>query len=116
MDNKKSLEAGGEEKFPQKLRDLDKETTEFLWRLSSEQREALDWVAGLETWQRDRLDLFLSLSKENFEAGFTIVEWWSKIRWLGKTGFWIMGGVVALLIFVNQVAAFISTYLKDGTP
>lgn len=105
-----------EDRFPQKLRDLDKESIELLWRLSPEQREAWSWVMSLDKTKRDRLDLFLSLPKENFAAGFTIVEWWTRLAWLGKTGFWIMGGVVAILLFFNQVAAFIAAYLQGGKP
>lgn len=103
-----------EDKFPQKLRDLDKETIDWLWRLNQDERDSLQWVCDLPESKRDRLDLFLSLSKENFEAGFTIVEWWSKVQWLGKTGFWIMGGVVAILLFVNQLGSFLSKYFTGG--
>lgn len=104
----------GDDRFPQKLRDLDKETIDWLWRLDTEQRDSLHWLCDLNEMQRNRLDLFLALSKENFEAGFTIVEWWSKVAWLGRTGFWIMGGVVAILLFFNQLGAFVSKYFGPG--
>jgi len=96
--------------FPQKLHDLDKDTIEMIWRWTADHRESLSWVASLTEENRDRIDLYLALSKEKNAAHFTMIEWWTNLTWLGKTMFWVMSGVVAILLFINQLTPFLAKF------
>jgi hypothetical protein len=91
------------DEIPNRLRDLDHETILWLDRLDSKQREALIWAGRLEPWQRERLDKFLDLDKDHFEAGFAVVKLWTRMRWLGSTSMWIILTVAALLLAMTQI-------------
>lgn len=88
---------------PNRLRDLDPETILWLDRLDSKQREALIWAGRLDQHQRDRLDQFLDLDKDHFEAGFAVVRLWTRMRWLGSTSVWIVFTVAGLLLAMSQI-------------
>lgn len=92
-----------ETQVPNRLRDLDPDTILWLDRLDSKQREALIWAGRLEPWQRERLDLFLDLDKDHFEAGFAVVRLWTRMRWLGSTSMWIILTVAGLLLAMSQI-------------
>lgn len=93
------------EGLPRRLRDLDEETIEWLDRLTTEERQALIWAGHLPSEKRERLDKFLALSKEHFEAGFKIVELWTKVRWLAWLFTKVVFGTAALLLAVSQILA-----------
>ncbi|MBZ9683188.1 hypothetical protein LB531_21250 [Mesorhizobium sp. CO1-1-2] len=88
---------------PQRLRELDPETILWLDRLDSKQREALIWAGRLNPAQRNRLDAFLDLDQDHFEAGFAVVRLWTRLRWLGSTSMWIILTVAGLLLAVTQI-------------
>jgi hypothetical protein len=88
---------------PNRLRDLDPETILWLDRLDSKQREALIWAGRLSPMQRDRLDEFLDLDQDHFDAGFAVVKLWTRLKWLGSTSMWIILTVAALLLAVTQI-------------
>lgn len=88
---------------PSRLRDLDPETILWLDRLDSQQRQALIWAGHLELEQRERLDKFLALDRDHFEAGFAVVQLWTRLRWLGSTSMWIILTVAGFLLAVTQI-------------
>ena len=89
--------------FPSRLRDLHPDTILWLDRLDTQQREALIWAGRLDQHQRDRLDQFLDLDKDHFEAGFAVVRLWTRVRWLGSTSMWIILTTAALLLAIAQI-------------
>ncbi|TIO66373.1 MAG: hypothetical protein E5X98_16315 [Mesorhizobium sp.] len=89
--------------FPQRLRELDPETILWLDRLDSKQREALIWAGRLDPLRRERLDKFLDLDEDHFEAGFAVVQLWTRLRWLGSTSMWIILAVAGLLLALTQI-------------
>ncbi|OBQ90044.1 hypothetical protein [Mesorhizobium sp. AA23] len=89
--------------FPQRLRELDPETILWLDRLDSKQREALIWAGRLDPLRRERLDKFLDLDEDHFEAGFAVVQLWTRLRWLGSTSMWIILTVAGLLLALTQI-------------
>ncbi|MCA0032780.1 hypothetical protein [Mesorhizobium sp. B263B2A] len=91
------------DEIPNRLRDLDANTILWLDRLDHDQREALIWAGKLDRHQRDRLDKFLDLDKDHFEAGFAVVKLWTRIRWLGSTSMWIILTVAGLLLALTQI-------------
>jgi hypothetical protein len=88
---------------PNRLRDLDPDTILWLDRLDHTQREALIWAGRLQPAQRDRLDKFLDLDRDQFEAGFAVVRLWTRMRWLGSTSVWIILTVAGLLLAMTQI-------------
>jgi len=88
---------------PNRLRDLDPETILWLDRLDSKQREALIWAGRLETEQRTRLDRFLDLDRDHFEAGFAVVKLWTRLQWLGSTSMWIILTIAGVLLAMTQI-------------
>ena len=88
---------------PIRLRDLDPETILWLDRLDSKQRDALIWAGRLNPAQRERLDKFLDLDQDHFEAGFAVVKLWTRLRWLGSTSMWIILTVAGLLLALSQI-------------
>ncbi|MDG4853793.1 MULTISPECIES: hypothetical protein [unclassified Mesorhizobium] len=88
---------------PQRLRELDPETILWLDRLDSKQREALIWAGRLDPLRRERLDKFLDLNEDHFEAGFAVVQLWTRLRWLGSTSMWIILTVAGLLLALTQI-------------
>jgi hypothetical protein len=89
--------------MPNRLRDLDPDTILWLDRLDHRQREALVWAGRLDLHQRDRLDQFLDLDRDHFEAGFAVVKLWTRMRWLGSTSMWIILTVAGLLLAMSQI-------------
>lgn len=89
--------------IPSRLVDLDPDTILWLDRLDHKQREALVWAGRLEPQQRARLDRFLDLDKDHFEAGFAVVRLWTRLRWLGSTSMWIILTVAGLLLTMAQI-------------
>lgn len=57
-----------------------------------------------------RLKLFLALSDEHFQAGFSIVEIWSKVVWLFKTSGLLIGAIVGVLMLYNQALSAIEKW------
>lgn len=100
-----------ENPVPPRLRDLDDETILFLDRLDSKQREALIWCARLSPEARKRLNQFVSLDPEKFNAGYKLVELWVRMDWLlgnlgwiGKTSVWIIMTTAGILFALAQIA------------
>jgi hypothetical protein len=90
-------------RVPDRLRDLDPQTILWLDRLDSAQREALMWAGRLDAEQRDRLDMFLEMDKDHFEAGFAVVKLWTRLRWLSSTSMWIILTLAGLLLAITRV-------------
>lgn len=93
-------------KLPRRLADLDAETIGWLDRLTDEERTALIWAGHLPKFKRDRLDMFLGLEREKFEAGFKIVELWTKTAWIAKTATKLLLFVAGTLVALNQVISY----------
>lgn len=93
----------GEGKLPRRLLDLDAETVGWLDRLTTEERQALIWAGHLPKFKRDRLDLFLGLESEKFQAGFKIVELYTRTTWIAKTSMKLLLYVAGALVALNQV-------------
>ncbi|PBB75222.1 hypothetical protein CK227_10545 [Mesorhizobium sp. WSM4308] len=100
------IENGSERKLPRRLLDLDEETVGWLDRLTTEERTALIWAGHLPKYKRDRLDLFLALEREKFEAGFQVVELWTKVSWIARTSTKLLLIVAGTLVAINQVLAY----------
>ncbi|PWJ88339.1 hypothetical protein C8D77_11161 [Mesorhizobium loti] len=92
--------------LPRRLVDLDDETIGWLDRLTTEERQALIWAGHLPKFKRDRLDLFLGLDRDKFEAGFKIVELWTRTTWIAKTAMKLLLYVAGTLVAINQVVAY----------
>ncbi|TIM16298.1 MAG: hypothetical protein E5Y67_03640 [Mesorhizobium sp.] len=92
--------------LPRRLLDLDAETVGWLDRLTTEERTALIWAGHLPKFKRDRLDLFLALEQDKFQAGFTIVELYTRTTWIAKTSMKLLLYVAGALVAVNQVMAY----------
>lgn len=99
----------GERKLPRRLLDLDPETIGWLDRLTTEERTALIWAGKLPEEKRKRLDLFLALEKEKFQAGFQVVELWTKVSWIARTSTKLLLLVAGTLVALNQVLAYFAS-------
>ncbi len=104
-----------ETSIPQRLRDLDPQTILLLDRMDSEEREAFIWCVNLSPEERARLDKFLQLDAEKFQAGFKLVELWTRISWvlgrlgwLGKTSVWIITATAGILVALTQIIEHLS--------
>jgi hypothetical protein len=89
--------------IPRRLIDLDPETIGWLDRLNTDQRDALIWAGRLPEDKRKRLDQFLSLDEEKFKAGFTMVEIWTRLRWISVTSMKIILSVAGLLLAFDAI-------------
>lgn len=98
-----------EEKLPRRLMDLHPETILWLDRLNTEERTALMWAGSLSYEKRKRLDLFLALEKEKFQAGFQVVELWTKVSWIARTSTKLLLLVAGTLVAVNQILAYFAS-------
>lgn len=94
---------GGEPQLPQRLRELHPETVLFLDRLNSTERDSLIYFANLSEKKRERLTRFLGLAEDEFEAGFKVVELWTRLGWMGITAMKIILTVAGLLLAINQI-------------
>lgn len=61
------------------------------------------WAGRLDPLRRERLDKFLDLDEDHFEAGFAVVQLWTRLRWLGSTSMWIILTVAGLLLALTQI-------------
>jgi hypothetical protein len=95
--------------LPRRLLDLDPETIGWLDRLTTEERTALIWAGKLPEEKRHRLDLFLALEKEKFQAGFQVVELWTKVSWIARTSTKLLLFVAGTLVAVNQVLSYFAS-------
>jgi len=100
---------------PLRLRDLSDETILWLDRLDHKQREALIWCGHLEPEERERLDQFLRLDVDKYDAGFKLIELWTRLSWLfgrlgwiGKTSVWIIMTAAGILVALTQIAEHLS--------
>ncbi|WP_217577307.1 hypothetical protein [Mesorhizobium sp. GbtcB19] len=98
-----------ERQLPRRLLDLDPETIGWLDRLTTEERMALIWAGHLPKEKRDRLDKFLALEKDKFQAGFQIVELWTKVSWIAKFATKILLLVAGTLVAINQVMSYFTS-------
>lgn len=101
-------------KLPRRLLDLDEETIGWLDRLTTEERIALIWAGHLPKYKRDRLDLFLGLEAEKFQAGFKIVELWTKASWVAKLAMRVLLVTAGTLVALDRVMAYFSA--SGGKP
>lgn len=103
MDN-----AGGNHpQLPQRLRELNPETILFLDRLNTTERDSLIFFANLSDSKRARLTRFLNQPDKEFEAGFTVVEIWTRLGWMGITVMKVIVTVAALLLALNQILTWL---------
>lgn len=96
---------------PTRLRDLDKNTIEFLARLSEDEIDRLIEVSHLEARETKRLKQFLSLPQAQWEAGFSIVTRSVFISALMRKIPKFVLGLAAVLIAINQIWGWASPYL-----
>lgn len=98
--------------LPRRLRDLEPRTVEFLARLNEPERDNLVHMSNMSVKKRERLEKFLSLPEEEFNAGFEIVTAAVRTKWILKKGFYIGSSVAAGLLIYSQITAFL---VKKGT-
>lgn len=101
----------GKEWPPTRLRDLDPRTIEFLARLNEDERQRLIEVSHLDEKQTKRLEQFLSLPDDKWEAGFRIVTRSVLIAGAIKSVPKFILGLAAILIAINQIWGWVSPYL-----
>lgn len=106
MGGERMTENSDDRKLPRRLLDIDPETVGWLDRLTTEERTALIWAGKLPKYKRERLDLFLALEQDKFQAGFKIVELWTKTAWVAKTATKLLLFVAGTLVAINQVMAY----------
>lgn len=89
--------------LPKRLAELNPETVLFLDRLNTLERDSLIYFANLPEKKRERLTRFLNLAEDEFEAGFKVVELWTRLGWMGITAMKIILTVAGLLLAINQI-------------
>ncbi len=94
--------------LPRRLRDLEPRTIEWLARLNEQERQNLIFMGDLTEKKRTRLDKFLALPDEEFQAGFQVVTAAVRIKWVLAKGFWIASSVAAVLLIYSQISNFVS--------
>lgn len=95
---------------PLRLRDLDPDTILWLDRINEQERKSLIWCSHMTQRDRDRLEQFLELPPDQFNAGLSVVKLWVRLWWLGKTGTWIIGTVAALLLALTQIGDYLGKW------
>jgi len=103
------------EELPRRLRDLELRTIEWLARLNEQERQNLVFIGDLSEKERKRLERFLGLPDDEFQAGFQVVSTVTRLRWVGVKGFWLMSTVAAVLLLYSQISGFVSKY-TGGSP
>jgi hypothetical protein len=97
--------------LPQRWWELDKRTIEMVARWNEEERERLIQISHLDKKQMDRLDVFLSLPDDKWDAGFKIVTrsvvFTRAIRSVPK----FVLGLAAILVALNQIWGWVAPYL-----
>lgn len=94
---------------PQRLRELTPETVLFLDRLNTAERDSLIYFANLPEDKRNRLTRFLNQPKDEFDAGFKVVELWTRLGWMGVTAMKIILTVAGLLLAINQIMTWLGS-------
>ena len=97
--------------LPQRWRDLDKRTIEWIARLNEDERQRLIDVSHLDAKQLVRLDQFLSLPDDKWDAGFKIVTRSVVIGGAVRKFPGFVLGLAAVLVAINQLWGWVSPYL-----
>lgn len=97
--------------LPQRWADLDKQTIEWIARLNEDERNRLIEVSHLDERQTRRLEQFLSLPEDKWEAGFRIVTRSVVISGIIRKVPKFIIGLAAILVALNQIWAWASPYL-----
>lgn len=98
-------------RLPGRWMELDKRTIEWIARLNEDERNRLIEVSQLSAKQVARLEQFLSLPDDKWDAGFKIVTRsvfiGGAVRRIPK----LILGLAALMIALNQIWGWASPYL-----
>ncbi|TPK15148.1 hypothetical protein FJ872_19305 [Mesorhizobium sp. B2-5-9] len=97
--------------LPQRWRELDKRTIEMVARWNEPERERLIQLSHLSKKQLDRLDDFLKLPDDKWEAGFRIVTRSVVITKASKTILKMTLGLAAVLVAFGQIWAWVAPYV-----
>lgn len=97
--------------LPLRWRDLDKRTIEFIARLNEHERQRLIEVSNLSSQQTKRLEKFLSLPDDKWDAGFKIVTRSVVIAGIVRKVPKLILGLAALLIAINQIWGWVAPYV-----
>ncbi|MER9056404.1 hypothetical protein [Mesorhizobium sp. M0910] len=99
--------------LPQRWRELDKRTIEMVARCNEEERERIIQISHLSKKQMDRLDQFLKLPDDKWEAGFRIVTRSVIFNKTLRSAPKFVLGLAAVLVALNQVWALLAPYLRS---
>ena len=99
------------DKLPLRWRDLDKRTIEWIARLNENERSRLIEVSHLDPKQIERLERFLSLPDDKWDAGFKIVTRSVLIASIVKRVPTLIIGLAAILVAINQIWGWVAPYL-----
>ncbi|MER9662261.1 hypothetical protein [Mesorhizobium sp. M0195] len=99
--------------LPDRWRDLDKRTIEMVYRWNEEERERMIQVSHLTKKQMDRLDQFLKLPDDKWEAGFRIVTRSVLFNKTLRSAPKFVLGLAAVLVALNQLWALLAPYLRS---
>ncbi|MER8403544.1 hypothetical protein NKH16_02130 [Mesorhizobium sp. M1307] len=99
--------------LPDRWRDLDKRTIEMVYRWNEEERERMIQVSHLTKKQMDRLDEFLKLPDDKWEAGFRIVTRSVLFNKTLRSAPKFVLGLAAVLVALNQLWALLAPYLRS---
>ncbi|MER9130655.1 hypothetical protein [Mesorhizobium sp. M0768] len=99
--------------LPDRWRDLDKRTIEMVYRWNEEERERMIQVSHLTKKQMDRLDQFLKLPDDKWEAGFRIVTRSVLFTRTLRSAPKIVLGLAAVLVALNQLWTMLAPYLRS---
>lgn len=99
--------------LPLRWRELDKRTIELVARLNEEERERWIQVMHLTKKEMDRLEQFLSLPDDKWEAGFRIVTRSALFARTLRSAPKLVLGLAAVMVALNQVWAMVAPYLRS---
>lgn len=100
--------------LPQRWAELDRRTIEWIARLNEDERQRLIEVSHLEPQQIRRLELFLSLPDDKWEAGFRIVTRSVLVARALRSFPRFVLALAAVLIALNQIWGFVAPYVLRG--
>ncbi len=96
--------------LPQRWADLDPRTIEFIARLNEDERQRLIEVSHLDAKQTQRLEQFLSLPDDKWDAGFKIVTRSVVLNRAVRSVPKLILGLAAVLVAVDQIWKWVSPY------
>lgn len=99
------------DKLPLRWRELDKRTIEWIARLNESERSKMIAVSHLNDKQLERLERFLSLPDDKWEAGFKIVTRSVLFSAAVRRVSGLIIAFAALIVALGQIWAWVAPYL-----